>query len=172
METQTAHSSIDKSENDRMERKEATLGESIKKYVNGMYEEYKKCFELKNFERIEKIIKNITNVDPGSNILNIIEGSLSLYRGRGKQCIQAALRIHKELRFNRSLGTELHSNVEYDHWPAQRGAGTVCADPSGPVRQQISDRRDDLYRKDEKDAWLLRQVPRVLQETTAYPGRF
>lgn len=95
METQTAHSSIDKSENDRMERKEATLGESIKKYVNGMYEEYKKCFELKNFERIEKIIKNITNVDPGSNILNIIEGSLSLYRGEGSSAYKLLFEFTK-----------------------------------------------------------------------------
>lgn len=56
---------------------------SVKQYIKSMYEEFKKCFEIKNFSRIEIIIKNIGNVDPESNILNSIYGHLCLFKGQG-----------------------------------------------------------------------------------------
>ncbi|KAM0679680.1 hypothetical protein GINT2_002088 [Glugoides intestinalis] len=62
---------------------ESSLSAPVKQYINGMYEEFKKCFELRNFSKIDKIIKNIANVDPASNILNLIYGTLSLFKGQG-----------------------------------------------------------------------------------------
>lgn len=64
---------------------EISLSASVRQYINGMYDEFKKCFEQRNFTRIEKIIKNITNVDPESNVLNSIYGQLCLFRGQGAE---------------------------------------------------------------------------------------
>jgi len=61
---------------------EVSLSISVKQYVNSMYEEFKRWFEARNMSRIDKILKNITNVDPSSNILNIICGSLALVNGK------------------------------------------------------------------------------------------
>lgn len=64
---------------------EISLSASVRQYINGMYDEFKKCFEQRNFGRIEKIINNITNVDPESNVLNAIYGQLCLFRGQGAE---------------------------------------------------------------------------------------
>lgn len=83
METQTAYLQNDRNERSEYENNEASLSASIRGYVNGMYDEFKRCYDQKNIARIDKIVKNITNVDPDSNILNIIEGTLFLHHGDG-----------------------------------------------------------------------------------------
>lgn len=70
-------------ESDINTQNEPSQSLSALQYIQGMYEEFKKSLELKNYQRIDLVIKNITNVDPNSNYLNSILGQLSLLKGQG-----------------------------------------------------------------------------------------
>lgn len=74
----------DYNEIDSEELREPSHSNSVQQFINMMYEEFKNCFEQKNFSRIEKIIKNIENVDVNANVLNCIYGHLCLVKGEGK----------------------------------------------------------------------------------------
>lgn len=64
----------------------STNHESTKQYVQGMYDEFKRCFDNRNFGRIERIRNNIVNVDPTSKILNVIYGAIYLLKG---DCVES-----------------------------------------------------------------------------------
>lgn len=68
------------------------VSSSLNKYIQDMYEEFKKCFEQRNFVQIDRIIKNIINVDSESNILNSIYGQISLFRGDGNAAYRYLLK--------------------------------------------------------------------------------
>lgn len=71
---------------------EVSLSVSVKQYVNSMYEEFKRWFEARNMSRIDKILKNITNVDPNSNVINIICGALALVNGKATESYNLLLK--------------------------------------------------------------------------------
>lgn len=82
MENETTYPTNCFEDNESNLPSELSLSVSVKQYINSMYEEFKRWFESRNISRIDKILKNITNVDPNSNILNIIYGSLALINGK------------------------------------------------------------------------------------------
>ena len=95
MDPQTVYSQKDRQEYDGHLSNDAALSASVKQYINSMYDEFKRCYDQKNIGRIDKIIKNITNVDPDSNILNIIEGSLFMYHGDGVNAYKYLIKFAK-----------------------------------------------------------------------------
>lgn len=71
---------------------DAVASSSVKQYIYNLYEEFMKSFEQRSFDKIETIIKNITNVDPEANILNSIYGQICLFRGDGDEAYKYLLK--------------------------------------------------------------------------------
>lgn len=74
------------------------LGSTVLQYIQNMYDDFKRCIESKNSDRADKIIKNIANVDPDSNILNLLEGALYFLHGDGVNAHKFLLRYAKNAR--------------------------------------------------------------------------
>jgi tetratricopeptide (TPR) repeat protein len=68
---------------------------SIRQYVEGMYDEFKRSLESRNIRRIEKIIRNIESVDPQANVLNLIHGTVCLYHGDGIKAYSYLMKFSK-----------------------------------------------------------------------------
>ncbi|ELA42066.1 uncharacterized protein VICG_00915 [Vittaforma corneae ATCC 50505] len=82
MENETTFPTNGHDETEAHQQSEASLSVSVRQYVNSMYDEFKRSFDQRHMARIDKILKNITNVDPNSNILNIIYGAMALINGK------------------------------------------------------------------------------------------
>lgn len=86
MENETAYESDKYRDGQEQYRSNELLTQSTRRYILAMYEEFKMCFYDRNFSKIEKIRNNIANVDPSSNILNVIYGAICLLKG---ECVQS-----------------------------------------------------------------------------------
>lgn len=61
-----------------------SIEEQHKKAIQDLYNEFKKCFETRNFERMGKIKDAIVSIKPDSPILNLIYGQEALLNGNGE----------------------------------------------------------------------------------------